>query len=210
MLGMKWVAYAKAHIEGDDYYLSYGFEIPEDLYNYLINEVYYNRPIRDCEKYDELVKYAEIALDCRKLCGYYDDDFVTLQEGENADDGLALGGYIQEFNMERKRINSDVKYTRIFDPKARERFIDYCCLEMEVKPEYIGKTMSFSCYYFEESYEWDIVYTEDDCTVMPVIAFVPDDEYPVKKCNGEWSLYPPYDELVEKLKTNDVIIREKR
>lgn len=211
MIGMKWVAYAKAHVEGVDYYLSYGFEIPEDMYNDIIDEVYYNRPIRDYERYDELMKYAEIALDCRKLCGYYDEDFLTLQEGEEGDDGLGLGEYIQSFNKERKRINSDVQYIRIFDPKARERFEDYCCLEMEFKPEYKGKTIEFSCDYFAETYEWDIVYTEDDYTVMPVIAFVPNGKYEhqVKKCNGEWSVYPPYDELVKKLKNNEVYIREK-
>lgn len=58
IMSKKWIAYVKAHIEGDDYYFSFPFSIPEGLYNGIIEFLDKDQLLTSFEKYEELLSYA--------------------------------------------------------------------------------------------------------------------------------------------------------
>ena len=199
ILAMKWVAYAKAHVEGDDYYFSYDFEIPGDLYNALIDTMYREKPITSCDRFNELQIYAQLALNYRKLCGY-EEGFWEKDDDET---DMDYWGYIKEYNQNRENINAELVYLRIFDPYAEERFVDYC-LDMPVEDESVGKKKEFYWIYNGETYEWSIDYrSKEDYTVSRIRSHVSYSEY-VKFLNGNSSIYPPYDKIIAALKNGEV------
>ena len=210
IFGMKWVAYVKAHIEGYDYYFSMDFSIPEDLYLHLWDAADHKIPISKCARYEEVLKFAQIAIDYRKLCGF-DYEFYLKSELYNNEDedntDKNYWNYIRSHNRSRKNVNADLCYIRIFDPNLEETFKN-CFLDLPVKKEYLGKTKMFSFTYYDgEEYEWTVKYPdedpEDDPSVSKIISSVSLNDY-AKFLNGNDSMYPPYEEIIEALKNNEI------
>jgi hypothetical protein len=197
---MKWIAYAKAHVEGDDYFFSYSFTIPEDLYIDLWDTADHNLPIRKCKRYDEVLKYAQIAINYRKLCGF-DLYYRDKRENESDED---YWEFLKEHNSIRKDVNADLKYIRIFDPNLEKEFIDLC-QSLPYTIDCLGKKKKYYYIYFNrEIYEWSIdYYDEEDIKVSRIHGYVSDEKF-VKYLNGENSIYPPFEEIIEDLKNNKI------
>lgn len=203
VLGKKWLAYAKAHIEGDDYYFNYGFEIPEELYRYLWDKANHNIPIAFCDRYEEVLTYAQIAIDYRRLCGF-DWEFSEREAEDGSDDDYWK--YIKEFNSNRDRVNAELIYIRLFDPNAEEELLEYC-LEMPVDFDLTKQKKTFSWYDNGEYYNWSFDPQGEDYYSVSKISFSVRDEQYTKMLNGECSVYPPYREILEALKNGEVDIR---
>lgn len=202
--GKKWLAYAKAHVEGYDYYFNFGFEVPEELYRYLRDKANQNVPIVSCDRYEEVLTYAQIVIDYRKLCGY-DWEFC---EREDESEDLRDGDYwrcLQGFNSDRDRVNAELIYIRLFDPMAEEDLIDYC-LEMPVDFDLTKQRKKFLWYDHGDYYKWSLEpHGANDYSVSKVSVSVKDKEY-AKMVNGASSVYPPYREILEALKNGEVDI----
>ena len=203
VFGKKWLAYAKAHVEGCDYYFNYGFEMPEELYHYLLDMVNRKIPITSCDRYEEVLTYAQIAIDYRKLCGY-DWEFYGREDEEDERDG-DYWKYIKEFNSDRDRVNAELIYIRLFDPYAEGELIDYC-LEIPIDFDLTKQKKKFLWYDNGDCYKWSLEpYGADDYSVSRVSLSVRDAEY-TKMLNGRHSVYPPYRKILEALKNGEVDI----
>ena len=190
--GMKWIAYAKAHVEGEDYYFSYDFNIPEDLYLCLIDDIYFQVPIKDNERYEELMKYAQIAINYRKLC-WEDEDLEAKEKDENYDD---YWSYLSEYNSDRKRVNATLEYLRIFDPNEEKLFVEYC-LDNLGKSEYFGKKVTF--YYqlgLEEEFSWEMFFDNDNVYFTKDIT--------PSHIDDANAVYPPFSDIMDALKNGEI------
>lgn len=166
-LGMKWIAYAVARVEGDNYYFQFDFNIPQKLYNELIDAIYNNIPVKDIENYDSLLRYAMISVDYTKLCGFYDELELENSDEDDAD----YYTYLCEYNRDKKRVCAELIYIRIFDPKAKERFCEYCS-NLPITEDLVGKQKEFIYFgEYSERYSWIIRYYDADEPDDPEVKY---------------------------------------
>ena len=203
---MKWLAFAKVYIEGIDYYFSYFFEMPNELYWRFLKGVDTKQPITTFDCFKEVLSYAELAIHPSEICGY--DDPPPIREegfGEEFDDTLWDEDYSDiycDYNLKREKVNAVIEYIRLFDPWAQKRLIDFC-LDLPLEKEFEGKKRKFSYHLDGETFEWYIDYTRgDEWVVTRMKTYL--DEKNTKYLNGVNSLYPPFDKILEELKKGEV------
>ena len=196
----KWIAFARAHVEGVDYFFSFDFAIPEDLYRDLWDASDHNIPIEKSPRYEEALVYAQLAIDYRALCGFETELYPKDDEETDADYWQDLIRY----NSDQAKVDAELEYIRLFDPAAEERFVDYC-LDLPVKEEYVGKRKRFAFYQgIGENYEWTIDYHSiEESVVTRVVPYVKTDN-PMKFLSGNNSVYPPYERIIEDIKMGEV------
>ena len=203
IMGAKWVAYAKAKIEGEDYYFSFDFNLPYELYAKFLDFLYKRKPIRSFPGYKEVLTYAQSAIDYRAIAGIDDEEIAERKYFENDEEFFY---YLMKDNTNRNMTNADLIYIRLFDPFAEKDLREYF-LALPVKKEYAGKTREFDFRYFEgESYSWTVTYDDDlEASVSRVKCSGSD--YDTKYLDGENSMYPPYEIIMEELKKGTVYSR---
>ena len=202
-----WVAYAKARIEGTLYYYSYKFEVPNAIYDKIVDAVYYNKPISSLDCYDDIVSCAEAALQPRQICGF-EEEFLSFNEIDGTDKDY--GSYIMEYNSDKKRVNCDVFYIRIFDPKAKNRFLDLL-YSLDHGDEKVSHDVEYTYHAISDGeYSWSVHIGDavNGKTFSGVKHWITSKD-DIKYLNGPLSIYPPYEELEEAVKSGDVYIEVK-
>lgn len=213
MKGMKWMAFGRAYVEGDEVFFSFLFEIPEDLYKDLCSFSYENKFITAFSRYEELVNYAKISVDYRKYSGFYDENcFPEASEKENIkyidDYETILFNVVDTLNGQTDRVDAALEYIRILDPCAQKIFEERC-FDLPVEEKHKGHQREFHYISDGEDCTWRISYNSegeiDGISKIDIWAYGKyGNKYLGFDGTADTSLYPPYENIVKKLDEKDI------
>ena len=197
---MKWIAYAKVYADGYNYFYSFPFELPEDLYDELVETTDHKAPVESCPNYEKIIPYAKMCVDYALLTGYGEH---LEDRNESFSDWDYYDCVLTEYNSYRKRIAEygDIIYIRLFDPEAYRALVDHC-LDLPHDENLVGKKKVFYADFEDEHYEWSIVYNKDDYYVTEIKSSIDGDNN--KFLSGKNSVFPPYEEIFTMLNNNEV------